>query len=318
VKTTKATQTGQNAESPKAKPGERYLQALQKRYAKAGKKERGRILDEFVQTSGYHRKHASAVLSGRFRRKPRPWHRQRARYYTDADRQALWQLADWFDQIGSKHLRAALDIELPRLRAQGQLQVSEATYQHLEEMSAATMDRIRALRPAVGRALRGGTKPGSLLKHQVPVRTFADWDDKCVGFVEIDLVQHDGGSPRGVFACTLTLTDVCTGWTEVIAVRNKAQRHVFAALKQERARLPFPLKGVDSDNGAEFINSHLIRYCACEHLTFTRGRVGRKNDNAFVEQKNWSVVRQQYAGLDMVLLKQQIDALNAQLIGSKL
>lgn len=274
-----------------SKPGERYLRSLQKRYAKAAKKERGQMLDEFVKTTGYHRKHAAEVLSGRFRRKARPWTRRRARYYTDADRQALWPVAEWFDQIGSKRLRAALDVELPRLRQQGHLQVSAQTYQHLQEMSAATMQRIRALKPVAGRAWRGGTKPGSLLKRQVPVRTFADWDDKRVGFVEIDLVQHDGGTPRGVFACTLTLTDVCTGWTEVAAARNKAQRHVFAALKRERTRLPFPLQGVDSDNGAEFINDQLIRYCSREHLTFTRGRVGHKNDNAFVEQKNWSVVR---------------------------
>ena len=211
--------------------------------------------------------------------------KRRARYYTDADRQTLWQVAEWFDQIGSKRLRAALDVELARLRAAGHLQVSDQTYQHLEEMSPATMDRIRALKPVAGRTLRGGTKPGSLLKSQVPIRTFADWDDKRVGFVEVDLVQHDGGTARGVFACTLTLTDVCTGWTEVYAVRNKAQKHVFAALKAERARLPFPLRGVDSDNGAEFINDQLIRYCSREHLTFTRGRVGHKND---MQAPSWS------------------------------
>ena len=195
------------------------------------------------------------------------------------------------------------------MREQGHLQVSDQTYQHLQEMSAGTMDRLRALQPVAGRRVRGGTKPGSLLKHQVPVRTYADWDDKRVGFVEIDLVQHDGGNPRGVFACTLTLTDVCTGWTEIIAVPNKAQRHVFAALKQERARLPFPLLGVDSDNGAEFINDHLIRYCRQEQLTFTRGRVGRKNDNAFVEQKNWSVVRR-LVGYDRYDCPQQVKQLN--------
>ena len=171
------------------------------------------------------------------------------------------------------------------------------------------MDRIRALKPVAGRALRGGTKPGSLLKRQVPVRMFADWDDKQVGFAEIDLVQHDGGSTRGVFACTLTLTDVSTGWTEVVAVRNKAQKHVFAALKQERARLPFPFLGIDSDNGAEFINDQLIRYCSQEQLTFTRGRVGKKNDNAFVEQKNWSVVRR-LVGYDRYDKLKQVKQLN--------
>jgi hypothetical protein len=309
VKKEQPSAAKETADSTKAKPSDRYLQALQKRYMRASKKERGRMLDEFVKTSGYHRNHASEVLSGRYRRKARPWQRRRARYYTDADRQALWQVAEWFDQIGSKRLRAALDVELARLRAAGHLRVSDQTYQHLEVMSSATMDRIRKLKPVAGRALRGGTKPGSLLKSQVPIRTFADWDDKRVGFVEVDLVQHDGGNPRGVFACTLTMTDVCTGWTEMYAVRNKSQLHVFAGLKTERARLPFRLLGVDSDNGAEFINHHLIRYCSHERLTFTRGRVGRKNDNAFVEQKNWSVVRR-LVGYDRYDTPKQVKQLN--------
>jgi hypothetical protein len=147
---------------------------LQKRYAQASKKERGQMLDEFVKTTGYHRKHGTEILSGRFHRKARPWARHRARYYTDADRQALWQVAEWFDQIGSKRLRTGLDVELARLQGQGHLRVSEQTYQHLHEMSAATMDRIRALKPAAGRALQGETKPGSLLKCQVPIRTKVD------------------------------------------------------------------------------------------------------------------------------------------------
>ena len=293
----------------KTKPDEKYLRALQKRYSKAEKKDRGQILDEFVKTTGYHRHHATEVLSGRFRRKVRPWKRQRGRYYTDDDHRALWQVAGWFDQIGSKRLRAALDVELPRLRAQGHLPVSAETYQHLQEMSAATMDRIRVLIPVKERILHGGTKPGSILKSQVPIRTYADWDDKRVGFVEIDLVQHEGSDPRGIFACTLTMTDVCTGWTEIVAVSNKAQVRVFSALKQSRKRFPFPLLGVDSDNGGEFINDELIRYCSREHLTFTRGRVGHKNDNAYVEQKNWSVVRR-LVGYDRYDTPKQVKLLN--------
>ena len=153
------------------------------------------------------------------------------------------------------------------------------------------MDRLRRSERRPHKRLRGGTKPGSLLKQQIPIRTFADWDDKRPGFVEADLVQHDGGNAAGFFATTLTLTDVATGWTEMRATPNKAQTHVFAALQVLRTQLPFALRGIDSDNGAEFINTQLVRYCTDEHLTFTRGRVGRKNDNAFVESKNWSVVR---------------------------
>lgn len=274
-----------------AKPSEKYLGVLKKRYARASKKERSLILDEFVKTTGYHRKHAAAVLGERYVRKARPIRRVRAATYTRDDHKAVWQLAEWFDQIGSKRLRAAMDEVLPRLRADGHLRVSEETYQHLLVISPSTLDRIRKLQRVPGRRLSGGTKPGTLLKAQVPIRTFADWNDKRAGFVEVDLVQHDGGNPRGIFACTLNMTDVSTGWTEMVAVRNKAQTHVFKALKLQRQRLPFPLLGLDSDNGNEFINNQLIRYCFQEHITFTRSRVNHKNDNAFVEQKNWSVVR---------------------------
>ncbi|MCL5998820.1 MAG: transposase family protein [Chloroflexi bacterium] len=117
-----------------------------------------------------------------------------------------------------------------------------------------------------------------MLKQQIPVRTFAEWDDKRVGCEEIDLVQHDGGNPSSFFGYTLNVTNVSTGWTKMRAVENKAQERVFAALKHIRQRLPFVLLGIDSDNGAEFINNELWRYCEQEALTFTCGRVGRKND----------------------------------------
>jgi len=143
------------------------------------------------------------------------------------------------------------------------------------------------------RRARGFTKPGTLLKHQIAVRTWADWTEDRPGFCEMDLVDHSGGRViRGAdHAWTLCFTDVHTAWTECVAVQNKAQVHVFEAIRRARARLPFPLLGVDSDNGSEFINDELRRYCCREHLTFTRARAGRTNDNAYVEQKNWSVVR---------------------------
>lgn len=293
----------------KAKPSERYLRALQKRYQKGTKKERGRILDEFVATTGYHRKHAIVILAGRYVRKKQPIRRPRARIYGEEDKRAIWQIAEWFDEIDSRRLRVVMDVELEHLRKHGHLNVSVACYERLQRISASTIRRLRSQHRVLGRRLRGGTKPGTLLKHQVPIRTYADWDDKRIGFVEIDLVQHDGGNPSGIFACTLNVTDVCSGWTEPIAVANKAQIRVFAALKQVRGRLPFPLLGVDSDNGAEFINGELIRYCQQEALTFTRGRVGRKNDNAFVEQKNYSVVRR-LIGYDRFDTAKQVKQLN--------
>jgi len=138
---------------------------------------------------------------------------------------------------------------------------------------------------------RTQTKPGTLLKHQIPIRTFSDWDDLQPGFVEIDLVSHEGGNARGDYAFTLDATDVCTGWTETEAVRNKAEKWVFAGLQKAKARFPFDIMGIDSDNGSEFINNHLYRYCTQNKITFTRSRPYRKNDNCFVEQKNYSIVR---------------------------
>jgi hypothetical protein len=288
-----------------------YLDQLRKRYAKASKKGRTAILDEFVATSRYHRKHAIALLRGHrgWRSAATRIHRARRRRYGEEDKRAVLALAEIFDQISSRRLRAALDAELPTLRRRGHLQVSKACYGRLRVISPATMDRLRQGTPHPIRR-RGGTKPGTLLKQQIPVRTFAEWDDKRPGFEEIDLVQHDGGNPSGFFACTLTVTDVATGWTDLQAVENKAQSRVFAALQHTRRSLPFDLRGIDSDNGGEFINNELWRYCEQEGLTFTRGRVGRKNDNPFVEQKNWSVTRR-LVGYDRYDTPRQVRQLNA-------
>ena len=294
------------------KPSEPYLTKLRDRYRHSTKKQRGKILDEFVETTGYHRKHAIALLRGRRRhRDPKiPLRHPRGRTYTDEDKRAVLWLAELFDQIGSKRLRVAMDVELVPLRRQHHLQVSPASFRRLQVISPSTMDRLRRTERRVPGHRRGGTKPGTLLKSQVRVRTFADWDDKRPGFEEIDLVQHDGGNPRGFFACTLDVTDVCLGWTEMRAVPTKAQKHVFAALAFIRRNLPFPLLGLDSDNGSEFINDELIRYCDQEHITFTRGRQGRKNDNPFVEQKNWSVIRR-LVGDARYDTQRQVDQLNA-------
>jgi len=268
-----------------------YLASLRARYAKASKKERTKILDEYVATTGCHRKHAIAVLLGKRKSAARPVKRPRRSQYTAEDAQAVLALADLFDGICSKRLRVAMDSELPRLRAKELLPVSLECYKRLLRISSATMDRLRTrYGRRVGRS-RGFTKPGTLLKHQIPVRTWAQWSEDRPGFCEMDLVDHSGGNPRGDHAWTLDFTDVKTGWTECAAVPNKAQRYVFYAIKKVRVRLPFPLLGVDSDNGSEFINDELYRYCLQEQITFTRSRPGRKNDNSFVEQKNWSVVR---------------------------
>ena len=297
---------------PLCKPSEQYLTKLRERYRKATKKQRGRILDEFGETTGYHRKHAIALLRGkRHHRNPQsPIRRPRRRIYLAEDKRAILWLAELFDQISSKRLRVAMTVELEPLRQHHHLQVSTACFKRLKTMSPSTMDRFRRTERRAAPRRRGGTKPGTLLKSQIPIRTFADWDDKRPGFTELDLVQHEGGNSSGFFACTLDVTDVATGWTEMQAVPTKAQTHVFAALEHIRRNLPFPLLGIDSDNGEEFINDELLRYCRSQQLTFTRGRVGRKNDNAFVEQKNWSVIRR-LIGYGRYDTQRQIAQLNA-------
>jgi hypothetical protein len=175
----------------------------------------------------------------------------------------------------------------------GELQVQPEIKAKLLSVSAATIDRMLAPeRARLHVRGRSGTKPRSILQRQIPIRTFAEWDEARPGFCEIDLVAHDGRDPYGEFCQTLDLTCVATGWTECRAVRNKAQRWCFEALLDIQAGLPFALLGLDSDNGSEFINDQLFRYCTEHAITFTRSRPYRKNDNCFVEQKNWPVVRQ--------------------------
>ena len=159
-------------------------------------------------------------------------------------------------------------------------------------MSAATIDRrLAPERKKHELKGRSHTKPGSLLKSQIPIRTWADWDDAVPGFVEIDLVGHEGGNAAGEHAYTLTVTDIATGWTENRGVRNKARKWVLAALDDIAKGMPFPILGVDSDNGSEFINHHLLAWCEQREITFTRSRPGNSNDGAHVEQKNWAIVR---------------------------
>jgi len=287
----------------------KYLASLKTRYTKATKKERSRILDEYVATTGCHRKHAIAVLNGKRRRVTHAIHRPHRRHYTDEDKRAVQALADLFDGICSKRLRVALDTELTKLYETGFLQVSAECYGHLKKISPATMDRLRAGGKRRAGQSRGFTKPGTLLKSQIPVRTWAEWSEDRPGFCEMDLVDHSGGNTRDDHAWTLDFTDIKTQWTECVAVRNKAQRYVFEGICQVRQRLPFPLLGIDSDNGSEFINDELYRYCRQERITFTRSRAGKKNDSAHVEQKNWSVVRRA-VGYHRYDTPEQLDLLN--------
>ena len=203
--------------------------------------------------------------------------------------QRTWAICDG---ICGKRLAPYLEEIVPTLERLGDLTLDDEARRKLIAISPATIDRLLGpVRKRYQLRSRSRTKPGTLLKHQIPIRTFSDWDEARPGFVEIDLVSHEGGNPRGDYAYTLDATDVCTGWTETEAVRNRAERWVFTGLEKALARFPFDIRGIDSDNGSEFINNHLLRYCTEAKITFTRSRPYRKNDNCFVEQKNYSVVR---------------------------
>ncbi|HEU4341204.1 MAG TPA: transposase [Candidatus Binatia bacterium] len=172
-----------------------------------------------------------------------------------------------------------------------EINLAADTKELLLKISSASIDRcLRPIRRQTPHGL-STTKPGRLLKTLIPVRTFTEWDEERPGFLEIDLVAHCGNTTEGQFLCTLTCTDLCTGWTEVTGLLHRSQEAVSEALGRMRQRLPFPLLGIDSDNGGEFINDLLYRYCLDEQITFTRSRPYQKNDQAHVEQKNWSVVR---------------------------
>jgi hypothetical protein len=272
-------------------------------YQRARKKEKGVILGQFVELTGYARRYAARLLRqhgkktrvgkttiiGDVTKKPG---RKRQPVYDGEVIEALRKIWMIMDCICGKRLKAALADLIPVLKKNMEIQLSPATEDKLLAISASTIDRLLAV-DRKKQALKGrsGTKPGTLLKHQIKIRTFSDWNEQKPGFVEIDLVGHEGGDASGEFCQSLDVTDVCTAWTETRAVQNKAQVWVFKALTDIRKALPFQLLGIDSDNGGEFINNELYRYCIQEQITFTRARPTRKNDSCFVEEKNYSVVR---------------------------
>jgi hypothetical protein len=267
---------------------------MARRYQRGSKTEKGRMLDELCALTGWTRRHARRALSEATCDRPRHARRPRPRTYGDDVVAALRFVWATLDGPAGKRLAPFMRQIVEALERHGELSVDPEVRIKLLQISAATIDRALAPdRRGLQVKGRSGTKPGSILKRQIPIRTFAEWDDRRPGFCEVDLVSHDGGSGDGEFCQTLDLTCVATGWTEMRAIRTKAQRWVLEALKDIRAALPFPLLGLDCDNGSEFINVELYRYCTERGITFTRSRPYRKNDNCFVEQKNWPVVRQQ-------------------------
>jgi hypothetical protein len=259
----------------------------------ATRRARGELLDQVCALNGWHRSHARKALKQALTLKVVELRPPRKPIYGAPVITALQFLWAVQGTPCGRLLAAALPDLVPRLRRLGELKIDNDTAALLLKIAPATIDRRlaedRAKLIVRGRSL---TKPGTLLKDSIPMRTWADWNDAVPGFVEIDLVCHEGGNSSGEFCFTLDITDIATGWTETRSVKNKAQKWVFQAIKDVTASFPFPILGIDSDNGSEFINWELFRWCEQNKLIFTRSRSGNKNDGAHVEQKNWHIVRQ--------------------------
>jgi len=265
-----------------------YLRRIYDRYAQASRAAKGDILDEFCKVAGYHRKYALRLLNGPYPR-ARPKRRQRCPTYPSSlmvPLEAIWAAAGY---PWSVRLKALLPGWLPWARRR--LSLTPALERQLLAISPRQIDRrLKASRTQLKKRLYGRTKPGTLLKHHIPIKT-DHWTVTAPGFAEIDLVSHSGDCAEGEFIHSLNLTDIHTTWVETRAVLGKGQTGIRRALDELRTALPFPLKGIDSDNGSEFINFQLYEYCQQHRIQFTRGRPYKKDDNAHIEQKNWTHVR---------------------------
>ncbi len=275
------------------------LGAVSTRYRGATRLERSRILDEFAAVTGYHRKHAIRLLSGGGDREkagqvegsPGVTVVRRCVYGTEI-RDALIQLWEVADRDCSKRLRPMVPVLLPALERHGRVVLDEATRAKLLMVSAASIDRLLAgVRLVAGGGRRRPAGFGSAVRRSVPIRTFNDWGNPAPGWAEVDFVAHGGTTVSGAFVQTMVLTDVATGWTECIPLVVREAEMVVHALRRARELFPFPLRGVDFDNDSLFMNDLVVGWCRTEGLEVTRSRAYRKNDQAWVEQKNGAIVR---------------------------
>ena len=267
------------------------VRVVGERYRKGTRQEKRRILDEFVAISGYHRKHSIRLLNSTAELVPRK-RATRFRVYDEAVKEALVVLWEASDRICGKRLKALLPTLVPALERHGHLRLDETVRTKLLSASAATIDRLLTeTKEGVRDSTRPKRRAKTAVQRSVPVRTFGDWRESCPGYVEADLVAHCGQDPAGSYAHTLVLTDICSAWTECMALVVREGTLVVEALDHLRTSMPFPLLGIDTDNGSEFLNEKLLAYCEKHGIEFTRSRPYRKNDQAWVEQKNGAVVR---------------------------
>lgn len=267
------------------------LAVIRGEYRSAGWKEKGVLLDTCVAATGYSRKYLTKLLRTDWAEDSGAGRRKRRRRYDEGVKEALKLVWLASNRLCSKRLVPFLPTLMVSMQRFGHLPISGDVKEKLLSLSPATVDRLlREERKRYGRS-KSTTKPGRLLKRHIPVRTFADWNEAEPGFLEADTVAHCGETAKGAYLSTLTLTDIVTGWTELVGLPNKTESAVVSALARVSELLPFPVKGLDTDNGSEFINSAVVDWCCRGSVTFTRSREYKKNDQAHVEEKNGSVVR---------------------------
>lgn len=269
-----------------------YLKKVKPRYLKSNKQEKSKILNEFCKNTEYNRKYAIRRLAPQNEIKiVRPINKKRKCAYTNEDVYWLAKVWDIMDYPCGQRLEPVLAEMIDILISCNELAIPDSIAVRLKKISSATIDqRLRPYKVKMRRRINSTTKPGSLIKKQIPIRTVS-WDEQRIGCCELDTVAHCGNSAKGEFINSLTLTDMLTQWTEGVAVIGKSQNRIIAGLDDIKDRLPFRLIAIDPDNGSEFINWQLFNYCMDREVEFTRGRPYQKNDNAHVEQKNWTHVR---------------------------
>jgi hypothetical protein len=273
------------------KARQEILKSVCLKYAQSNKSAKTKLLEGFVAATGYDRKYAIKLLNRGIDVTPKKSNSGRRPVYNDEVKQILEMVWNAANQICSKRLTPFIPAMVEALERHGHLSITEAIRNRLTKISPATVDRI--LKQCKLKQHKGisTTSPGTLLKHQIKVRTFADWDNVQPGFFECDLVAHCGTSVCGTFLNTLVITDIATGWTECLPIPKKGVEDVKSGLVAAQKLLPFPILGIDVDNGSEFINYELLSFCKNNEITFTRSRAYRKNDQAHVEEKNGSIVR---------------------------
>lgn len=269
------------------------IEAIGKRYQTASKSEKAKILDEFSALTGYHRKHVIRILKEAPVALESVPMVQRNRVYDEAVRQSLIMLWEAGDRVCGKRLKVLIPILLQAMERHGHLALDSAIKNKLLQISAATIDRaLRKTREQIDGKVRRRSGIGSAIRRSIPVRTFADWGDPPPGYLEVDMVEHCGGIKHdGNFVHSLVLTDIASGWTECIAMPVREQSLIVAGFAKAESDLPFDMLGIDTDNDSAFMNQTVFDYCKSNKLNQTRSRAYKKNDNAWVEQKNGAIVR---------------------------